>query len=437
MNISNRLASLLSSLKKKTFSIHSLGCRTNQAEILQLAAWLENLRFKSSNKNPGIVLINTCAVTQKGFAESKRLIKNLKEKFPESKVIAIGCAVNYAPDQFSPADLIISNKEKEILLKKHPCPYSKNILHPFSRSGRFFLRIQSGCNNFCTYCIVPHLRRKIIDLSPKKAVEQIKQAEKLGHKEVVLTGTNLNLYGKGNKYNLTDLVKAILAQTTIPRISFGSINLGALDKNLISLLQKSWQKKRPRISRYLHIPLQSGSDRILKRMNRPYVVQQFEKVVKKLTNKNPLVGIGTDVIVGFPGETKKEFQQTVSFIKRMPFSRLHIFRYNPREGTVAIKKEKEWGSVNEEEKKRRAKIIRQIEKNKQKEFYKKIKGARLPVLFLEEITGNKQCFVSDKNKWRGLTDSYVSISKACPPDGGLNKNSKKSLQGKIMIVKII
>jgi len=418
MNTSNKLLNFLSCLKKKTFSICSLGCRTNQAEILQLAARLESLGFKSSDKNPGVALINTCAVTQKGFAESKRLIKVLKKKFPKSNVIAIGCAVNYAPSQFSHADLIISNEEKEILLKKHSCPYSKNILHPFSRSGRFFLRIQSGCNNFCTYCIVPYLRRKITNLSPKKAVEQIKQAEKLDHKEVVLTGINLGLYGKGRKYNLADLVEVILAQTSIPRISFGSINLGALDKDLISLLQKSWQEKQPRVGRYLHIPLQSGSDRILKRMNRPYVVQQFEKVVKKLTDKNLLVGIGTDIIVGFPGETKKEFQQTVSFIKRMPFSRLHVFRYNPREGTVAIKKEKEWGSVNEEEKKRRAKIIRQIGKNKQKEFYKKMKGNRLPVFFLEKTT---------RNKWRGLTDSYVSVY----------KNSKKNLQGKIMPVKII
>jgi len=418
MNTSNELLNLLSRLRNKTFSIHSLGCRTNQAEILQLAAWLENLRFKSSDKNPGVVLINTCAVTQKGFAESKRLIRALKEKFPKSKVVAIGCAVNYAPDQFPLADLITSNKEKEILLKKYSCPYSKNILHPFSRSGRFFLRIQSGCNNFCTYCIVPYLRRKIINLSPKKAVQQIRQAEKLGHKEVVLTGTNLNLYGKGRRYDLVDLVKAILAQTTIPRVSFGSINLGALDRNLISLLRKNWQKKQPRISRYLHIPLQSGSNNILKKMNRPYVIQQFKKVIKKLTDKNSLVGIGTDIIVGFPGETKKEFQQTVSFIKRMPFSRLHIFRYNSRKGTAAAEKEREWGSVNEEEKKRRAKIIHQIGRNKQEEFYEKIKGNHTPVLFLEKTA---------KNKWRGLTDNYVAVY----------KNSKKNLKGKIMMVKII
>jgi len=409
--------SFLTNLRNKTFTLHSLGCRVNQAEILQIAGFLQSLDFKSSQNNPSLIIINTCAVTQKALSESKRESKKLKKKFPQAKIIILGCGPEAKFSEFEWADLVLGNQKKENILNPDNS-YSPKLNHPMSASKRYLLRIQTGCNSFCSYCLVPYLRRELKSLPPLKVVEQIKKAEKKGFQEVILTGINLALYGKGKNYCLSDLTEKILSQTKIPRIGFGSINLGAIDKKLISLFGKSWKKGKKRLNRYLHIPLQSASNTILKRMNRPYKVEEFEKVVNNLSSKIPLLGIGTDLIVGFPGETKKDFEKTINLINKLPFSRLHIFRFNPREKTLAASKEKEWGRVTEKVKKERAKILNEINIKKQKEFRKKLKGKKLPVLFIKK---------EDPDNWIGLTDNYLTIK----------IKSKENLRGKIKTAKVI
>jgi threonylcarbamoyladenosine tRNA methylthiotransferase MtaB len=411
------LDSLLNGLKEKTFAIYNLGCRTNQAETLQISALLEDLGFFPS-PNPALILVNTCAVTQKAVAESRRLVKTLRQKFPEARIIAMGCGVDYRKDGFSSSDIVWSNEWKEFLLSGYAHPYSRDKRHPFSRSGRFFLRIQSGCCQFCSFCIVPHLRKDMTSLSIEKAVNLIRKAEAKGYQEVVLVGTNLELYGYEEKHSLSDLVEEILQETRISRISFGSINYGAFDDKFIKLLHQDWKdNKVGRISRFFHIPLQSGSNRILKLMNRTYTFEEFRDLVARVYHAAPFVSIGTDIIVGFPGETEEDFEKTVEAVSSLPFSRLHVFRYNPRRGTPAFVMERKWGIVGKEEKKKRSEIIRKIGKQKRERFFLDMKGKTFPVLFLEK-TGNSD--------WDGLTDNYFSVT----------ISSKQSLLGKIKQIEV-
>jgi len=407
---------LIAKLTNKTFLIYSLGCRTNQAEVIQVAAWLENLGLKPSLTNPGVIFINTCAVTEKGLTESQNLVKSLKRKYPKSKLVVMGCGINYQKSSFIKVNKMLNNIEKSNLLTNQPAVPSQNNLYPLSQSGRLLLKIQSGCNRYCSYCVVPFLRRRVYSLGVSDIVKTINEAEKLDYQEVVLTGTNLDLY-QDNSHRLSFLVSEIINKTTIPRIAFGSVSFEAFDNKLIKLFVQEWQKNTGRLNRYLHIPLQSGSDRILKRMNRRYSVNSFAKLIELLHRKDPLVNIGTDVIVGFPGETRPEFNKTVSLIKSLPIRRLHIFRYHPRKNTLANKMEEKWGTVRSEEKKYRAGILGQLNKQKQKEFRLINKGCSFRSLFLKKI---------GSNLWQGLTDNYLVVTKV----------SKQNLRGKIRPAKI-
>ncbi|MFH1601343.1 MAG: MiaB/RimO family radical SAM methylthiotransferase [Candidatus Shapirobacteria bacterium] len=389
---------ILASCKKKTYQLFSLGCRVNQAEISVIGGYLEKLGFYSDKKNPDIIIINTCAVTKKALIESKRELLKLKRKYPKAKIIILGCGVEFKPQDFALADFLFNNIAKEKILDFN-LTYSPAAGLPLARSKRHLLRIQSGCNNFCTYCLVPFLRNKLISISPNKIIKTIKKAEKLGFQEIILTGTNLELYGEGFGYNLSHLLEKILFQTKIPRIGLGSVNLEAIDDKFIRLYTQDWKQERGRLNRYLHIPLQSASNKILLKMNRPYKIENYQKVIKRLAKNIPFLGIGTDLVVGFPGETKKDFKKTVSFVKKMPFSRLHVFRYNPRPGTLSAKKETEWGSIENKIKQERAKVLRKIGEQKKKEFKKKIIGQKLNVLVLRKR----------KNYWQALTDNYVLL----------------------------
>lgn len=415
-DLENRIISLFDK-NNKTFLVHSLGCRTNTAEVYQIAGWLESLGYVSSSTRPGLIVVNTCAVTKKGLSESVRSIKTFQKKFSNSRVIAIGCGVNKNIERFKGADLVVSNEQKEEIFMNKSFVLSRNI-GGLSKSARLILRIQSGCNHFCSYCIVPYLRKEIFSHSPVEIVNKITKGQQQGYREVILTGTNLELYGKEKKYSFTDLLEAILTKTIVLRISLGSINYETFDSKLIKMCRSEWQKEGGRrLSRYLHIPLQSGSDDILKKMNRPYLAEEFGSLIFKLTKGLPLVNIGTDIIVGFPGETDQDFEKTVKFINKHPFSRLHIFRYSSRRKTLAEKMEREWGAVSPEKVGKRSKILRQIGKEKETEFRKKIKGKTLPVLFFKR---------KDKNNWWGLTDNYQTVA----------YKSKKNLRGQIKKIKI-
>jgi len=315
----------------KKFLAVNFGCRVNSAEINQLSQSYINQGYVPDKNNPDIILVNTCAVTKKGEYESLSKIRKLLIDFPQSQIIATGCA--------DLSKLPISPNLQIIYKNNLPPLYTHQIKDKFSRTHRYLLKVQSGCTSNCTYCIVPLRRPFLWSLPISQAIDIVSSAIKDGYREIIITGVNLNQYEPG----FANLLEALLTQTNISLISFGSTPLNCIDHKFLSLLQIA--DYRLRITNLLHIPIQSGSDRILKAMHRPYTRQQIlktfynlKKLVPPLSSKRGVGGdfiFATDIIVGFPTETDSDFQQTYDLCRQIGFSKIHVFRYSPRPGTPA------------------------------------------------------------------------------------------------------
>jgi threonylcarbamoyladenosine tRNA methylthiotransferase MtaB len=305
----------------KKFMAVNFGCRVNSAEINQLSQKLINQGYVPTTKNPDMILVNTCAVTKKGEYESLSKIKQLRQLHPLAKILVSGCA-NLS--KIPPDDFI-----KQIGKTNIVNTYTPQIKDKFSHTHRYLLKVQSGCTINCTFCIVPFRRPQLEHLPIDTAVEIVNQAIGSGYTEIIITGVNLAQYPPG----LSNLVEALLTKTTIPLISFGSIPLLCIDDQFINLLSTS----HSRLSTNLHIPIQSGSNKILKLMHRPYTKQ---KIIDTLTSLREALGdeaisFGTDIIVGFPLETDTDFQETYDLCQSIGFSKIHVFRYSPRPNTPA------------------------------------------------------------------------------------------------------
>lgn len=328
----------------KTFAVYNFGCRVNAAETNLFAQSLVNQGYIADQNHPDIIFINTCSVTKKANIESLGLIRRLQKKFSNSKIIISGCAELKELTNLTNIS-ILSNSQKEDYLKDLNCAYTPKILDKFSHTHRFLLKIQSGCTAFCSYCTVPLKRPYLWSLPIDTAVNTVISAIIDGYKEIIITGVNLNQYNPG----FSNLIEALLIKTKIPLISFGSIPINCIDENLVKLF-----KKYPnRLQNFLHIPLQSGSDKILKSMHRNYtkkiILEKFDllnKINESNSSKNisPLhdkggvggrLSFGTDIIVGFPGETDDDFQETYDLCKQIGFTKIHVFKYSPRPNTIA------------------------------------------------------------------------------------------------------
>lgn len=334
----------------KTFQIFNFGCRVNATESNLFAQSLINKKYLPTNNNPDIIFINTCSITKKANTESLGLIRRLQKKYPKAKIIISGCA-SLKNLKVTKNIQIISNPQKEKSLKKLNSSYSHQIKDKFSHTNRYLLKVQSGCTAFCTYCTVPYTRPYLWSLPIDTAIDTVKKAVKDGYKEVIITGVNLNQYAPG----FSNLVEALLTKTDIPLISFGSIPINCLDQKFIDLFSNFGF----RLSSFLHIPIQSGSNKILKLMHRNYskkiILEKF-KLLKKIasstlsprndiitSDKPPVIAsearqslhFGTDIIVGFLGETKSDFEKTYNLCKKIGFTKIHVFKYSPRPGTLA------------------------------------------------------------------------------------------------------
>lgn len=389
-------------LPSPTFLTYSLGCRTNQAEIIDVGNQLICAGFvffdPKKHLSPDLIVINTCAVTIKAEKESRKTIRYFKKLYPKAKVICLGCASEFIKE----ADLVIENKNKKkflsILFSKFPHfkLYNKSndkvILSYISSRGklessaRFFLKIQEGCNQFCSYCIVPFLRGVPKSEPPEAIISKILKLEKAGIKEVILCGTNLSLYGQDIKkpqLNLTSLVKKILKKTKIERISLSSIEPEFLYTNdeFIEICLKE-----PRLAKYIHLSLQSGSKKILKEMGRKTDLEKLLKILRFIKEKHPEFTFRADLIVGFPTETEENFQETITFIKKVSIPFVHVFPYSVRPGTKAEKmiKDKIWKDLPTEAKKERLKKIVNLTKEIQNEEGKKMVEKILPCLLIKE-----------------------------------------------------
>ncbi|MCG7332870.1 tRNA (N(6)-L-threonylcarbamoyladenosine(37)-C(2))-methylthiotransferase MtaB [Salinicoccus roseus] len=343
-------------MSEKTIAFHTLGCKVNHYETE--AMWQlfkgEGYDRVDFTQNADVFVINTCTVTNTGDKKSRQVIRRAIRNNPDAVVCVTGCYAQTAPKDIlniPGVDIIIGTEDRDKLIdyvnqyheERQPINGVKNIMKKrtyeemdvpyFTDRTRATLKIQEGCNNFCTFCIIPWARGLMRSRDPEKVVEQAQQLVDEGYKEIVLTGIHTGGYGEDLKdYNLAQLLRDLEEVDGLNRLRISSIEASQLTDEVIDVINDS-----NKIVRHLHIPIQSGSDTVLKRMRRKYTMEFFESRIIKLKEIMPNVAITSDVIVGFPGETEEEFMETFDFIKKHHFSELHVFPYSIRTGTPAAR----------------------------------------------------------------------------------------------------
>jgi threonylcarbamoyladenosine tRNA methylthiotransferase MtaB len=386
-----------------------VGCRLNQAEIEQLALDL-TARGQEIVANPteaDYVLINTCCVTAKAAADSRKMVRHY-QRSTGAKVLAMGCWVSAFPHaalELVKDDAVFTNENRDQVLKLfNTTEIGTAYLHQESvkpdlgiRSRtRSFIKVQEGCNNACSYCLTRIARGKSRSIPAEEIVRQIAQSEALGVKEVVLTGVQIGAWGKDLEDNLriADLIKAVLARTNIPRVRISSIEPWDVDEHLLACFEDT------RLCPHLHLPLQSGSDTILKRMVRPITIARYRKLIESISKRLLELAITTDIIVGFPGETDALFEETLQFIAEMPFSGGHVFKFSPMPGTPAAKYEEQIPAAISH---KRAKRVRELLQMKTRAIQTAKIGSETKVLWEQgKQDGSQICYT-------GLTPDYFRV----------------------------
>ncbi len=398
----------------KAVAFYTLGCKMNFNETAVMEELFKNAGYKivPFEEKADVYVINTCTVTHTADAKSRKAIRKAKHRNPKALVVATGCYSEVYPEELEKvkeADLITGNVEKynlvELVEKRLKGEIPKTVVtgvwkerkffplnvSDFIGKTRAFVKIQQGCESFCSYCIIPKARGPMLSESPYLVIKQVKELVEKGFKEIVLTGTHLGAY-RWQDWNLAKLLKELLKIENLYRIRLSSIEPMEFTDELISVITES-----PKIAPHFHIPLQSGSKTVLQRMNRRYTPEDYKKTVEKILTRLPHAAIGTDVMVGFPGETEKEFEETKKLIEEIPFAYLHVFPYSKRKGTkAALLKD----SVPPEVKKERVKILREIGKGKSVEYRSSFLNKTLDALVLSE-TENEHSVA--------LTDNYIRV----------------------------
>ena len=365
------------------FNVINLGCKVNAYEAESTARSLEQHGYmRVNNDGADITIIYTCAVTNMAAQKSRKMIHRAKRNNPESTIVVAGCYSQIDPDALKEADILIGTKHKSKLLdylleyeKNHErivdiekvdvLPFENMFVDQFDNQTRAYLKIQDGCNQFCTYCVIPFARGRERSMAVNDVLESVKMLQEK-HSEIVLSGIHTGRYGRDIGMTLSSLLDELLAVSPENfRFRISSIEMTEIDDHLIELM-----KKDHRIARHFHIPLQSGCDTVLKRMNRPYTTKEFLERIEYIRKEIPGISISTDLIVGFPGETDEEFKKTCDFLKECQFSFLHIFPYSLRSGTKAASMENQ---IDPKIKKNRAAICAEINE----ELYDKYKESYL------------------------------------------------------------
>ena len=396
-----------------SFYSYALGCRVNQAEKIAIDNQLLKAGFQFSKTNPDLFILNTCTVTHKADRESRQLIYQAKKDFPQAKIIVTGCAATYwlkeKLDKKMKIDLIVDNQSKDLIVRRILNLLKINqtlsldrqmFVDKYLSSKRVIIKIQDGCHRFCSFCIVPYLRGLPQSLPPPVVVDKITQYQKeFAIKETILTAINTEAYGRDINKSLVDLLAAVFQQTTVERISFGSIHPWSIDKNFLNFYQKV--NSLGRLVNFFHIPLQSGSNRILRLMKRGYEREEFEEKLEAIQKIEKKALLATDVIVGFLDESEKEFNETLEFLERSPLRRFHVFRYSPRKGTAAYFLGKRLKVVDEKTKTKRAEILRKLSARKYHHFLQSLVGGKDQVLVLDKKIDNES--------YEGLLSNQIPI----------------------------
>ena len=325
------------------YKIMTLGCKVNEYESEVISNLLENHGYIKSD-DPDVCIINTCTVTNTADSKSRKMIRSLKRKYPEAIIVAMGCMIQNKKDDNLPVDIVIGNKNKtEIvnLLDEYNGKSIYNVEDIMQQTSfedmslnnfdltRAYIKIEDGCDNYCSYCIIPYVRGHVRSKRHDKVIQEAEKLIKDGHKEIVLTGIHTGHYHDGN-YSFADLLKDLVKLEGLKRLRISSIEITEINNDVLDVIQNS-----DVLVNHMHIPLQSGSDEILKQMNRKYDKKYFINKIKKIKEIKPDMNVTTDVIVGFPGETNEQFDECINTINEIGFTKIHVFPYSDRKGTKA------------------------------------------------------------------------------------------------------
>lgn len=400
-------------------AFYTLGCKVNQSESEYMAELLSKVGFEivSPNEEADYYIVNSCTVTATADQKTRQNIRKFKRRHPDSVVILTGCmpqAFPQAAAELEQADIVFGNKnDGDILdlINKYNLEHSRIVnieqhetgdefrqcsITKFNERVRAFVKIEDGCDRFCSYCIIPKSRGRVRSKKPEQLKEDIKVLAENGIKEIVLVGINLSAYGKGEDFNIVDAVKICAETEGILRVRLGSLEPDHITDEIITELAQI-EKFCPQF----HISLQSGCDKTLKDMNRHYTAAEYCDLCNKLRNAFDDTSITTDVMVGFNEESDKDFNESLNFVKKIRFEKVHVFPYSERTGTAASRK---GDSVSKQEKEHRASVMAEAAEKIRDEYFNSLIGKTVSVLFENETA---------PETFRGYTKNYIPVEIKC------------------------
>ena len=429
---------------RERVAFHTLGCKVNQEETASLMEMFRKRGFQLVDfKSPAdVYIINTCTVTHTADQKSRQMIRRAISRQPDALVAVVGCYSQVSPDDvlaIPGVDLVVGTRGRaklvdlveDILEKKRAGEFVKEVnavdslesdlefeqlpLPDNPQRTRAFLKIEDGCDQYCAYCIIPDARGPVRSLSPELVKEQLGELICAGYREVVLTGVHTSAYGKDLPVgiNLAALLRDLVKMPGDFRIRLSSVEPVDVSEELLEVMASS-----PRICRHLHLPLQSGDDEILEMMQRPYTTADYSELFLKAIKMIPDLAVTTDVMVGFPGETDRHFENTYDFIASLPFRDLHVFKYSPRPGTPAAEMS---GQVKPRNKDERSRRLRELADTKARAFAEGALGETLDVLV-------ERSYKKRPGYWQGITDNYLRV---------IFPSQEKELRGALLPVKMI
>lgn len=419
-------------------AIHTLGCKVNIYESEYIINILKENGYQivDFDSKADIYIINTCTVTNTSDKKSEKMIKRARKQNKDAIIIAMGCHAQIKGDNID-ADIIIGNKDKSKIISlieeyqenKNKIKRIYNLdnvsfedmyISSFNSHTRAFVKIQDGCDAFCSYCIIPYARGPIRSKDPKTVIKEITSLVENGYKEIILTGIHTGKYGKDINYTFEQLLKDIIKIKNLYRIRISSIEINELTDPILNLI-----KDNQVIAKHLHIPLQSGSDKILKLMDRKYDLKFYKDRIEKIRKMIKDVSITTDLIVGFPNENEKDMEDTLKFLKEIKFTKIHTFPYSKREGTKAASMENQ---IDETIKRKRVKTVLELSDQLEQDFYQSKLNETEEVIIEQTKDG----------KSYGYTSNYIKVEIDSPLKPNevisvkINKVNNKKVTGKII-----
>lgn len=388
------------------FYVETLGCKVNSYESEYIKEeFINNNCIESTIEDADVIVVNTCTVTNQADSKSRKMVRHARKVNSNAILVVVGCMVEYHKGDLSDidADIIIGNKDKSRIISLvndyknnrtnitklydlRSVEFEDMSISNFEGHTRGFVKIQDGCNNFCSYCVIPFTRGNIRSKDINVAYDEVKCLVESGYQEIVLTGIHTGSYGDGEDFNLTTLIKKISTIEGLKRIRISSIEITELDEEFMSEL-----KINNKIVSHFHVPIQSGSDHVLKLMNRKYNIEEYKKMIEKIRSIRNDANITTDLVVGFPEETDEDFNTTLENLKSIGFSKIHTFPFSKREGTKAATMKQ----VNDTVKRVRCDTVLALSDSQENRFYESYLGKTVEVL--------------SENGNEGFTDNYIKV----------------------------